>query len=116
MLVAHATWHGGALCLWAERSGPPGSATAAPPPRGAGAPPHPYATNDFGACSYGPLVRDAVRIELTMLLPSGPAGPLPSPELGSEPFEGEPELRPWLVPALALEPFPAMALLQAAEE
>jgi SNF2 family DNA or RNA helicase len=117
MLVAHATWHGGALCLWAERSGPYGSAETGRPRRRAGAPlRHPYATNDFSASSYGPLVRDAMRIELTMLLPSGPDHPLPSPELGPEPFDGEPELRPWLVPALALEPFPAMALLQAAEE
>jgi SNF2 family DNA or RNA helicase len=50
-----------------------------------------------------------------MLLPSGPDHPLPSPEMGPEPFDGEPELREWLVPALVLEPFPAMALLQAAE-
>ena len=50
MLVAHATWHGGALCLWAERSGPYDTGSAKQ---------HPYATNDFGGTSYEPLVRGA---------------------------------------------------------
>ncbi|MCW2941399.1 MAG: SNF2-related protein, partial [Actinomycetia bacterium] len=107
MLVAHATWHGGALCLWAERSGPYDAATAGL---------HPYATTDFTATSYEPYVRMAPRIKLTMLLPTGNGHPLPSPELGPEPYEGEPELSAWLVPALLLAPFQAMALLQAAEE
>ncbi|WP_433230671.1 DEAD/DEAH box helicase [Actinomadura formosensis] len=110
MLVAHATWHGGALCLWAERTGP------YEPSPGV----HPFATCDFTGTSYEPLVRTAVRVELALSLPTVPRPPgddhpLPSPELGPEPVRDEPELRPWRVPALVLEPFPAMALLQAAE-
>ncbi|WP_433477733.1 DEAD/DEAH box helicase [Spirillospora sp. CA-142024] len=106
MLVAHATWHGGALCLWAERTGPyePSPDT------------HPFATCDFTGTSYEPLVRTAFRVELTMSLPTLGDHPLPSAELGPEPVRDEPELRPWRVPALVLEPFPAMALLQAAED
>ncbi|MEU5877923.1 DEAD/DEAH box helicase [Spirillospora sp. NPDC047279] len=106
MLVAHATWHGGALCLWAERTGPHGADTDV----------HPFATRDFTGTSYEPLVRGAFRVELTMALPTHGDHPLPSAELGPEPFEGEPELREWRVPALVLEPFPAMALLQSAED
>ncbi|MFB4310780.1 DEAD/DEAH box helicase [Actinomadura sp. GTD37] len=105
MLVAHATWHGGALCLWAERTGPYEPSAAV----------HPFATCDFGGTSYEPLVRTAFRVELAMALPTSGDHPLPSAELGPEPAPGEPELRPWRVPALVLEPFPAMALLQAAE-
>ncbi|TMR07102.1 DEAD/DEAH box helicase [Actinomadura soli] len=105
MLVAHATWHGGALCLWAERTGPYEFSPDV----------HPFATCDFAGTSYEPLVRSAFRVELTMSLPTAGDHPLPSAELGPEPVSGEPELRPWRVPALVLEPFPAMALLQAAE-
>lgn len=105
MLVAHATWHGGALCLWAERTGP-----YEPSPDV-----HPFATCDFTGTSYEPLVRTGFRVELAMTLPTHGDHPLPSVELGPEPVRDEPELRPWRVPALVLEPFPAMALLQAAE-
>ncbi|WP_433339108.1 SNF2-related protein [Spirillospora sp. CA-294931] len=105
MLVAHATWHGGALCLWAERTGP-----YEPDPDA-----HPFATRDFTGTSYEPLVKGAFRVELKMALPTHGDHPLPSAELGPEPFEGEPSLHIWRVPALVLEPFPAMALLQAAE-
>ncbi|RKS75127.1 SNF2 family DNA or RNA helicase [Actinomadura pelletieri DSM 43383] len=105
MLVAHATWHGGALCLWAERTGPHELSPDV----------HPFATCDFTGTSYEPLVRTAFRVELSMSLPTLGDHPLPSAELGPEPVSREPELRPWRVPALVLEPFPAMALLQAAE-
>ncbi|MFF0522526.1 DEAD/DEAH box helicase [Actinomadura nitritigenes] len=106
MLVAHAAWHGGALCLWAERTGPH---------EPSGGDEHPFATRDFGGTSYEPLLRGAFRVELTMMLPTAGDHPLPSAELGPEPVSEEPGLRPWRVPALVLEPFPAMALLQAAE-
>ncbi|MER6814951.1 DEAD/DEAH box helicase [Spirillospora sp. NPDC000708] len=106
MLVAHAAWHGGALCLWAERTGPH---------EPSGGDEHPFATRDFGGTSYEPLLRGAFRVELTMTLPTAGDHPLPSAELGPEPVSEEPGLRPWRVPALVLEPFPAMALLQAAE-
>lgn len=105
MLVAHATWHGGALCLWAERTGPYEPTSDV----------HPFATCDFSGTSYEPLVRTAFRVELAMTLPTLGDHPLPSAELGPEPVADEPGLRPWRVPALVLEPFPAMALLQAAE-
>ncbi|MCP2339886.1 SNF2-related protein [Actinomadura rupiterrae] len=110
MLVAHGTWHGGALCLWAERSGPHGPAGDASP-----APVHPFATRDFTGTSYEPLVKGAMRVDLAMALPTHGDHPQPSVELGPEPFDGPAELRGWRVPALVLEPFPAMALLQAAE-
>ncbi|MDL4818717.1 DEAD/DEAH box helicase [Actinomadura opuntiae] len=106
MLVAHAAWHGGALCVWAERTGPHD------PPGGDA---HPFATRDFTGTSYEPLLRGAFRVELTLSLPTHGDHPLPSAELGPEPVPGEPGLRPWRVPALVLEPFPAMALLQSAE-
>ncbi|QFG25250.1 DEAD/DEAH box helicase [Actinomadura sp. WMMB 499] len=105
MLVGHATWHGGALCLWAERTGPHEPSGDV----------HPFAARDFTGTSYEPLVRGAVRVELALALPTAGDHPLPSAELGPEPVSGPPELRPWRVPALVLEPFPAMALLQAAE-
>jgi SNF2 family DNA or RNA helicase len=106
MLVAHATWHGGALCLWAEHAG---TQDAVEPGV------HPYATNNFAGTSYEPLVLDAGRIELTMLLPGTANRPTPSPELGAEPHDAE-GLHSWRVPALVLEPSPAMALLRSAEE
>ncbi|MFI0485163.1 DEAD/DEAH box helicase [Actinomadura sp. 9N215] len=120
MLVAHATWHGGALCVWAERAVPLQGARGADAARGTGAyepssAVHPFATCDFTGTSYEPLVRTAFRVELAMSLPTVGDRPLPSAELGPEPVPDEPELRPWRVPALVLEPFPAMALLQAAE-
>ncbi|MEV4259060.1 ATP-dependent helicase, partial [Spirillospora sp. NPDC049652] len=119
MLVAHGTWHGGALCLWAERSGPHAPAgRPSAPAGGSQAPagePHPFATRDFTGTSYEPLVKGAMRVELAIALPTHGDHPLPSAELGPEPIDGPPELRSWRVPALVLEPFPAMALLQAAE-
>ncbi|GAA3984580.1 DEAD/DEAH box helicase [Actinomadura viridis] len=110
MLVAHATWHGGALCLWAERTGP-----SSPSPAGEDPAAHPFATRDFTGTSYEPLVKGAAGIVLAMTLPTGGGEPLPSAELGPRPYDGTPELREWRVPALVLEPFAAMALLQAAE-
>ncbi|WP_067819006.1 DEAD/DEAH box helicase [Actinomadura kijaniata] len=105
MLVAHAAWHGGALCLWAERTG-----SREPDPDV-----HPFATRDFTGTSYEPMVRGAFRVELAMALPTVGGLPVPSPELDSTPHDEPPRLREWRVPALVLEPFPAMALLQAAE-
>ncbi|SEF79616.1 Superfamily II DNA or RNA helicase, SNF2 family [Thermomonospora echinospora] len=111
MLVAHAVWHGGALCLWAERPGPH-------TPDGSGR--HPHATADLTGTSYEPFTAHAPRITLDLLLPTTGGLPLPSPELATVPATvpetGEPELRPWRVPALALDPFAAMALLRHAEE
>ncbi|GAA3197745.1 DEAD/DEAH box helicase [Actinocorallia longicatena] len=105
MLVAHATWHGGALCLWAEHDGPRTGRGSV----------HPFATADFSGTSYAGLVRGAPRVVLDLILPSTADHPLPSAELGPEPFEGEPGLAVWRVPALVLDPFPAMTLLRSAE-
>ncbi|WP_018655383.1 DEAD/DEAH box helicase [Actinomadura flavalba] len=104
MLIAHGTWQGGALCLWAERTGPdePGDA-------------HPFATRDFTGTSYEPMVAGALRVTLDLLLPTLDGRPLPSAELGPRPHAGVPELASWRVPSLVLEPFAAMALLAAAE-
>ncbi|GAB3653246.1 DEAD/DEAH box helicase [Actinocorallia lasiicapitis] len=105
MLVAHATWHGGALCLWAEHDG-------ARSGRGSV---HPFATADFTGTSYAAFVAGAPRVVLDLVLPSTADHPLPSAELGPEPFDGTPELAVWRVPALVLDPFPTMALLRSAE-
>jgi SNF2 family DNA or RNA helicase len=106
MLVAHAAWHGGALCLWAERTGPPEQTEPGV---------HPYATNDFTGTSYQPLLDGAGRVELTMLLPGTADRPSPSPELGAEPEpHAAASLHSWRVPALVLDPAPAMALLRSA--
>ncbi|WP_119729147.1 DEAD/DEAH box helicase [Thermomonospora amylolytica] len=106
MLVAHALWHGGALCLWAERSGDGGA------PDGV----HPFATSDFAETSYEPFTRGGASITLALLLPTGDGRPVPSPELAAAPpVTGEPGLRTWRVPAVALDPFAAMALLRHAE-
>ncbi|TNY38549.1 DEAD/DEAH box helicase [Thermomonospora catenispora] len=105
MLVAHAVWHGGALCLWAE--GPPER------PGGDGA--HPFAA-DLTGTSYAPFLRRGARITLDLLLPTAEGRPVPSPELTAvRPPDGAPELRRWRVPATALDPFAAMALLRHAE-
>jgi hypothetical protein len=106
MLVAHATWHAGALCLWAEHAGPAEQAEPGV---------HPYATNDFTGTSYEPLVHGAGRVELTMLLPGTADRPSPSPELGAEPHAAD-SLHSWRVPGLVLDPRAAMALLRSAEE
>ncbi|MFB4316948.1 DEAD/DEAH box helicase [Actinomadura sp. 21ATH] len=106
MLVAHATWHGGALCLWAERTGPHAFEADA----------HPFATRDFTGTTYEPMLATAARVDLVLTLPTAGETPVPSPELGPRPSGAPAELRPWRVPALVLEPFPAMALLQSAED
>ncbi|WP_019633108.1 DEAD/DEAH box helicase [Actinomadura atramentaria] len=107
MLVAHAAWHGGALCLWAERTGPPDPADGDV---------HPFASRNFRGTSYEPLVGGAPRVTLALALPTLDGLPLPSPELGPRPHDGAPELTAWRVPALVLDPFAAMALLSAAED
>ncbi|MCW2858391.1 MAG: ATP-dependent helicase [Actinoallomurus sp.] len=109
MLVAHAIWHGGALCLWAEDPALPATTRVRVTPK-----PHPFAAADFTGGSYAALTAGAMRVELTLLLPGSAAGPLPSPELAREPSGGRPAAHPWRVPALALDPFAAMALLASA--
>ncbi|PKK13296.1 DEAD/DEAH box helicase [Thermomonospora sp. CIF 1] len=102
MLIAHAVWHGGALCLWAERPGGPGGADG---PRW-----HPCATADFDGTSYAPFTADAPPITLDLLLPTVTGRPLLSSEASPE-AGAEPRLQSWRVPARALAPLTAMALL-----
>jgi SNF2 family DNA or RNA helicase len=111
MLVAHATWHGGALCLWAEDPALPGTTRVRTNPK-----PHPFAAPDLTGTSYAALTAGAMRVHLTLLLPGSASGPLPSPELAREPSSRQPSAHPWLVPALALDPFAAMALLSASDD
>jgi SNF2 family DNA or RNA helicase len=111
MLVAHATWHGGALCLWAEDPALPDTSRVRVTPK-----PHPFAAADLRGTSYADLTAGAMRVELTLLLPGSAAGPFPSPELAREPSSRRPALHPWRVPALALDPFAAMALLASADD
>ncbi|MCD0448272.1 SNF2-related protein [Actinocorallia sp. API 0066] len=103
MLVGHAVWHGGALCLWAEHDGERAGAAGA----------HPFATREFGGTVLEAAVRGAARVTLPMLLPSADGGPLPSGELGAAVAAEAPELQVWQVPALVLEPFAAMNVLTA---
>ncbi len=111
MLVAHATWHGGALCLWAEDPALPETTRVRTAPR-----PHPFAAADLESTSYAGRTAGAIRVELTLLLPGSASGPFPSPELTREPSARRPSALPWRVPALALDPFAAMALLVSAPD
>jgi SNF2 family DNA or RNA helicase len=111
MLVAHATWHGGALCLWAEDPALPATTRVRTPPK-----PHPFAAADLTGTSYAALTAGAMRVQLTLLLPGSATGPFPSPELVRESPARRPAAHPWLVPALALDPFAAMALLAASDD
>jgi SNF2 family DNA or RNA helicase len=108
MLVAHATWHGGALCLWAEDPALPATTRVRATPR-----PHPFAADGFSGTSYAAPTAGAMRVTLTLTLPGTAGGPFPSPELAREPPSTRPSAREWRVPALALDPFAAMALLAA---
>ena len=106
MLVAHAIWHGGALCLWAEDPALPATTRIRARPR-----PHPFAAAGFAGTSYAAPAAGAMRVELTLLLPGTAGGPFPSPELAREPSTARPSAHQWRVPAVALDPFAAMALL-----
>ena len=145
MLIIHGLWAYGAAYLWAEDSALP--ATAPPRPgRPSRAPrPHPFALQApdlVRALTELPepavsLAGQAADDELTLWLPSGPAGPSASPELARPPGPGGPEsgqpgrpengepgrlgtgraggrrvsLAAWRVPALAFEPAVAGGLL-----
>jgi superfamily II DNA or RNA helicase len=116
MAVLHGTWGAGSrLCLWGEDGGDPDEGRA-PASRSAGARPHPFAL-DVAALSRLAAAhgwRCAEPASVTLLLPSRPGGPLPSPELGRPGRPGgAPRLRPWSVPALALGPDAALDALLA---
>ncbi len=136
MLVLHGIWVYGALWLWAEDSGRP--ADSAPRPgRPSRAPRlHPFGcdvsllTDALAELAYPvtDLARKAVEDELTLFLPSTPAGPVGSPALirpvTSDAGHGQqaaaqrtggrrPALAAWRIPALVFEPAAALTLLTA---
>jgi SNF2 family DNA or RNA helicase len=128
MLVIHGIWARDALCLWAEDSARPVT-SAAPPGRPSRAPrPHPFAADpETIAAALAPLghapgaaARQAAADELTLWLPSAPDSPQAAPELvrGASPAGARartrwPALGCWRVPALAVEPTAALAVLAA---
>jgi superfamily II DNA or RNA helicase len=140
MLAIHGVWADGALNLWAEESGPSAAILAAGK-RAGPARPHPHGSApgmltdvlaEFGEPAAD-LARKAAESELTLWLPSSPAGPLTSPELrsadlvldaslpaggnagSSETTAGgraaRAKLTAWLMPALSFDPADALILL-----
>jgi superfamily II DNA or RNA helicase len=102
VLAVHAVWSPGrGVVLWAEDGDRPatGSSRALRTAR-----PHPFAAPGPALAALHP----GKPTTLTLLLPSRPGGPLASPELvrtGREPAtRGAPELRPWTVPGLVVDP------------
>ena len=128
MLVIHGIWARDALCLWAEDSARPVTG-AAPPGRPSRAPrPHPFAADPETIAAAlaalgrapGAAARQAAADELTLWLPSAPDSPQAAPELvrGASPAGAKartrwPALGCWRVPALAVEPTAALAVLAA---
>ena len=128
MLVIHGIWARDALCLWAEDSARPVT-SAAPPGRPSRAPrPHPFAADPETIAAAlaalgrapGAAARQAAADELTLWLPSAPDSPQAAPELvrGASPAGARartrwPALGCWRVPALAVEPTAALAVLAA---
>jgi len=136
MLVLHALWSAaGQLFLWAEDSTLPseaprrrGRTPKAPRPRR-----HPFGATAESLVEAltrsGPQVGDpvlkATTTELSMLLPSSPAAPLPSPELVRDPYAPTTRapagsitaqtpavtLVPWLVEGVAVDPGAALDVL-----
>jgi len=101
MLVVHALWSPGrGVLLWAEDGERPatGRSRALRTAR-----PHPFAAPADALAALHP----GTPTQVTMLLPAHAGGPLPSPELvrsarAATP-RGEPELRPWALPAVAVD-------------
>jgi SNF2 family DNA or RNA helicase len=128
MLVIHGIWARDALCLWAEDSARPVT-SAAPPGRPSRAPrPHPFAADPETIAAAlaalgrapGAAARQAAADELTLWLPSAPDSPQAAPELvrraspaGARARTRWPALGCWRVPALAVEPTAALAVLAA---
>ena len=101
MFVVHALWSPGrGVLLWAEDGERPatGRSRALRTAR-----PHPFAAPAETLAALHP----GKPTQVTLLLPAHPGGPASSPELvRSAPVapRGEPELRPWAVPAVAVDP------------
>src|SRR6266516_201975 len=133
MLVVHGIWAYGACYLWAEDSTLPAQAPPRPGRPSRAPRPHPFACDpvaleeELAEAAFAEVLRKAVADELTLWLPSTPAGPRASPELvraedaaalrgpqAVPPRQGRQALAAWRVPALALEPAAAADLLEAA--
>ena len=111
MLAVHAVWSPGrGVLLWAEDGDRP-AASGARSLRSAR--PHPFAADPAALMALHP----GKPATLTLLLPSAPGGPVASPELvrarPSAAPRAAPVLRPWTVPALAVD---AAELADPAEE
>jgi len=101
MIAVHAVWSPGrGVLLWAEDGDRPASSGARSL---RSARPHPFAADPAALMALHP----GKPATLTLLLPSGPGGPIASPELvrarPQRPPRGEPVLRPWTVPALVVD-------------
>jgi hypothetical protein len=115
----HGIWSADSrLCIWAEDSFR--ASAAAPHPGARAIAAHPFAAGAAElrqtVASVAPIRATAEPAWLTLLLPTGPAGPLRSPELPQGPDRGQrgrPRLRRWTVPALTVEPNAALDLLLA---
>ncbi|MFI7628629.1 SNF2-related protein [Microbispora rosea] len=114
MVVIHAAWNGGNLVLWAEET-----TGAEPAASRAEVRPHPFAVPASALAGELPRWGDAaaeaagkaVSGDAVLLLPSSAASPLPSPETGLRVTARRPRISPWRVPALLVEPGPALRLL-----
>ncbi|GLX03772.1 hypothetical protein Misp03_06990 [Microbispora sp. NBRC 16548] len=119
MIVIHAAWNGGRLVLWAEET-----AGAEPVASHAEVRPHPFAAPASTLAAELPRWGDAaaeaagkaVSGEAVLLLPSSATSPLPSPETGLRIIARRARISPWRVPALLVEPGPALRLLTGAFE
>jgi superfamily II DNA or RNA helicase len=102
VLAVHALWSPGrGVLLWAEDGERPATSSSRSL---RSARPHPFAAPSSALSALHPGKPTSV----TLLLPSRPGGPLASPELvrtGGRPAppRGGPVLRPWSVPALAVD-------------
>ncbi|MEU7692355.1 DEAD/DEAH box helicase [Microbispora hainanensis] len=119
MVVIHAAWDGGRLVLWAEQT-----SGAEPVVSRAEVRPHPFAVPASVLAAELPRWGDAaaeaagkaVAGDAVLLLPSSATSPLPSPETGLRITARRPRISPWRVPALLVEPGPALGLLTEAFE
>ncbi|MGW5260497.1 SNF2-related protein [Microbispora sp. NPDC004025] len=119
MVVIHAAWNGGRLVLWAEET-----TGAEPVASRAEVRPHPFAvpasTLAAELSRWGDAAAEAagkaVSGEAVLLLPSSATSPLPSPETGLRITARRPRMSPWRMPALLVEPGPALRLLTEAFE
>ncbi|WP_328601167.1 DEAD/DEAH box helicase [Actinomadura physcomitrii] len=105
MLVAHGSWAGDRLVLWAERSGEVTRSTSRAKVR-----PHPFAASHADLVGAFPEV-DGVEGQVTLALPGSAGSPLASPECGVAVSARALRLGRWRVPVLFVAGPEAFALL-----